>query len=336
MLLINPVHIQDRETWKVPIILGVLCGISYFLGLALMPTMILFALVVGIFIPFWFIIQRYSGHLGASALVVNTTTFLVAILGFFIIGVHADQGGLNYYTLGHPIAYGMLILATWIMFGFSYYLKEKPFWYYVLSLFGASILGIILLAVLVPSQYDYLVANLVQFFGEDIHWKTIQEARAWSFDDAWHTFQFSFFLFAGGILVLLYRIRKELCPSHVFVLLWSVIIFYATCQHIRYEYYLAVPIVILSAICVGFVIDLVRKPLPVTDEKHSAGHGKQKKGGDHQKEQTGSSHKTGYIRGAVSAILLIFVIIISFLFVSQALFTDLSVGAFTLNSDWRE
>jgi dolichyl-diphosphooligosaccharide--protein glycosyltransferase len=115
----HPVDIANKETWKVPIILGVLCGLSYLLGLALMPTMILFALIVGIFTPVWFIIQRYIGHLGASALVINSVTFLVAIIGFFFIGVHAE-GGLNYYTIGHPIAYSLLILANLLLFGFSY------------------------------------------------------------------------------------------------------------------------------------------------------------------------------------------------------------------------
>ena len=110
----NPVQIENKETWKIPIILGLLCGISYVIGLALMPTMLVFALVVGIFTPLWFIIQRYLGHMGASALIVNTTTFLIAIIGFLIIGVHAE-GGLNYYAIGHIIVYGLVILETLIL-----------------------------------------------------------------------------------------------------------------------------------------------------------------------------------------------------------------------------
>jgi dolichyl-diphosphooligosaccharide--protein glycosyltransferase len=96
------------------------------------------------------------------------------------------------------------------------------------------------------------MANANAFFGsDDIHWKTIQEARAWSFDDAWRTFQYSLLLFGAGVAVLIYRIRKELCPSHAFTLIWAIVILYATCQHIRYEYYLAVPVAILSGIAVG-------------------------------------------------------------------------------------
>ena len=88
----NPVEISNKETWKIPALLGLICGITYVIGLSLMPTMLLFALLAGMFTPLWFIIQRYIGHLGASALVVNTTTFLVAIIGFFYYRCSCRRG----------------------------------------------------------------------------------------------------------------------------------------------------------------------------------------------------------------------------------------------------
>ena len=237
----HPVDIADRQTWRIPTILGLICGVLYVSGLALMPTMILFALLVGMFTPVWFIIQRYLGHLGGSALIVNTVTFLIAIIGFFIIGIHGE-GGLNYYTIGHPFSYALIILGTWILFGFSWVLRARPFSHYIISLLGVSILGGILLAIVSPDLFNYLLANANAFFGQEIHWKTIQEARPWTFNDAWRTFQYSLILFVIGIGVLLNRFRKELCPSSAFILIWSVVILFATMQHIRYEYYFAVPV----------------------------------------------------------------------------------------------
>jgi dolichyl-diphosphooligosaccharide--protein glycosyltransferase len=331
----NPVNISNKETWKIPIFLGLLCGVSYVIGLSLMPTMLLFALLVGMFTPVWFIIQRYIGHLGASALVVNSTTFLVAIIGFFIIGVHAD-GGLNYYTIGHPVAYGLMILGTWILFGFSWFLRDRPFIHYVLAIIGVSVLGLIILSVVSPDLYNYLMANAIQFFGQEIHWKTIQEARPWSFIDAWRTFQYSLILFVIGIVVLLYRIKKELCPSHVFILIWSVVILYATMQHIRYEYYLAVPVAILSGITIAFGIDLVIKNRISVKKTHishpSPKKGKQKETHAHQK----GPDNAGLFRAGTATAFLVLVVLLGVLFTYNSIGRDLSLGSFNLNPDWRE
>ena len=336
----HPVNIHQRETWRVPALLGVLCGISYVIGLSLMPTMILFALIVGMFTPVWFIIQRYLGHLGASALLVNSITFLIAIIGFFIIGVQAE-GGLNYYTIGHPIAYFLVIVGNIILFGFSYRLREKPYWYYVGVIVGITVLGIILLALLLPDLFSYLMANANAFFGsDDIHWKTIQEARPWSLDDAWRTFQYSLLLFGAGAAVLVYRIRKELCPSHAFTLIWALVIFYATCQHIRYEYYLAVPVAILAGIAVGFVIHNVRPSLsnllPSVDSDDQIHQGSKKKGSrEPGKHALPSRKNAGGVKG-VSYLFLAIVLILALLFSYQALGRDLMMGAYNLNPDWRE
>lgn len=332
----NPVKIDDRDTWKIPVVLGVICGITYVLGLALMPTMLVFALMVAILTPIWFMIQRHNGHLGASALIINTTTFLIAIIGFFAIGVNTSELGMDFYSNGHPIAYGLIILGTWILFGFSYYLRHKSFSSYVLTLAGVTILGIVLFALLFPSLYNYFISNAIAFFGEDIHWKTIQEARQWTFVDAWHSFNFSLILFVGGVLVLLNKFRKETNPSYIFILIWSGLILYATSEHIRYEYYLAVPIAILSGIAIGSAIDLV---LPLKSFRPSEDKPRQKTAHVHPgRRGRGKEHITSqpaYRKGA-GVIILIVVVIFGILFAMNAVADDLSLGIFKLNGDWAE
>lgn len=334
----HPVDLANKNTWKIPVLLGLLCGVVYVLGLALMPTMILFALIVGIFTPCWFIIQRYIGHLGASALVINSVTFLVAIIGFFMIGIQAE-GGLNYYTSGHPVAYGLLILGTVILFGFSYLLREKPYWYYVGALLGVSVLGIILLAIILPDLFTYLLNNATGFFGQNIHWRTIQEARPWTWDDAWRTFNYSLLLFGAGAAVLIYRIKKELCPSHVFTLIWAVVIFFSTWQHIRYEYYLAVPVAVLGGIVTGFALDLVvkkKEDIQGTRSEHPEKPEKRKKHGkEHDNPRTTNQNVSNPIKVA-SYIFLAVIVILALLFSNQAISRNLMTGAYTLNPDWRE
>ena len=70
---------------------------------------------------------------------------------------------------------------------------------------------------------------------------------------SWETFNYSLILMVGGLLVLFYRSWREERPDHHVILIWSVFMLIAAWQHIRYEYYLAVNIAVLSGICIGFV-----------------------------------------------------------------------------------
>jgi dolichyl-diphosphooligosaccharide--protein glycosyltransferase len=333
---INPVRIDDRNTWKIPVLLGLLCGITYVLGLALMPTMLVFALIVAIITPIWFMIQKRNNHLGASALVINTSTFLVAILGFASIGVNTTQSGMDFYSTGHPIAYGLIILGTWILFGFSYSLRNQSFSSYVLSIAGVTILGIVLFALLFPSMFSYFTQNAYAFFGEDIHWKTIQEARQWTFLGAWHTFNYSLVLFVGGILVLLHRFRREINPSYMFILVWSVLILYATSAHVRYEYYMVVPIALLSGIAIGTAINQVF-PLKKEEVTGTKNQGKTAQlPGKKTKPAKMVTHPHSRLKRGIAGIMLVLVTIMTILFVLNAVSADLSLGALQVNGDWWE
>ena len=60
----------------------------------------------------------------------------------------------------------------------------------------------------------------------------------------------------GGFFVLLYRSWKEERPDQHVILIWSVIVLISAWQHIRYEYYLAANVAILSGLCVGYVLNM--------------------------------------------------------------------------------
>jgi dolichyl-diphosphooligosaccharide--protein glycosyltransferase len=156
--------------------------------------------------------------------------------------------------------------------------------------------------------------------------------------DAWRTFQYGLILFFIGIAVLLYRLKKELCPSHVFILIWSVVILYATMQHIRYEYYLAVPAAVLGGISIGFGIDQVQKIRRPEQKEEPLPPGP--KGGKHRDEfrshQKRSSGGAKAVQSGFATIFLVVVLILGLLFVYNSFGRDLAIGSFNLNPDWRE
>ena len=134
--------------------------------------------------------------------------------------------------------------------------KEEQRYYYPAALAGIAVAFGAVLFLFLPDIYNLLVSNFISFFGQAVVTTTVQEARGWSTDLAWFAFNYGLLLFVGGALVMAYNNFREEHPHQVFALVWSVVMFYSTWQHIRYEYYLAINIALLSAVCVYFVMNL--------------------------------------------------------------------------------
>lgn len=149
----------------------------------------------------------------------------------------------------------MIVIATGILAYHARFMKGRPWYQYPLSLAGIGILVVIFLVSLVPAVYSVLIAGLFNFFGQQAVTLTVQEARPWDTALAWMTFQYGLVLMALGMAAVIYRNWREEHPDQIYVLVWSVIMLFSTWQHIRYQYFLAVNIAILSAFAVGTALD---------------------------------------------------------------------------------
>ncbi|MFA5220665.1 MAG: oligosaccharyl transferase, archaeosortase A system-associated [Methanoregula sp.] len=248
-------NLKNLKNHKKILLFSGLAGIAYLLGLFVMPTMILFAMIVGIFTVIQFIIDFYRERSADYLLVINTIVFVIAIAGLLLFGFKSQDLGLSTYSIGHVIAYIVLIGGTVFLYFLTKYINGKKKYYYPLVLIGCAILVSAILFVVSPQLYNLLISALFAFFGQAPVTNTVQEARGWSLDNAWIAFNYGLLLMIGGALVLLYNNLKDERPHEIFALVWSVVIFYSTWQHIRYEYYLAVNIALLSAVCVSFAFE---------------------------------------------------------------------------------
>ncbi len=250
------IDLKNFSTWKKTALLSGLAGIAYLLGLFLMPTIIVFALIVVIFTVIQFIINVYRNASGEYLLVANTIIFAIAIIGLLIFGFKSPTIDLSTYSIGHVYAYIALIAGTAVLYLLARYLKGKEKYYYPLSLVGLAVIFAGVLFVVSPQFFNQLISAAFQFFGQAPVTDTVQEARGWSMASAWSAFNYGLILMLGGILVILYNAFREDRPHEIFALVWSAVILYSTWQHVRYEYYLAINIALLSAICISFVIGL--------------------------------------------------------------------------------
>ena len=341
------------ETLKAPVLAAALAGIAYLLGFFNMPTMILFALIVAGFTLVQFLLDFFQDKTSDYLVLVNLVTFAVVIIGIAAFGFPHPGLDLSRYTVGHVVAYAVLIGGTLALYGLSVYLKGRPKYYFPAAIAGIAIAAIALLFVALPDVYNLLISSLFAFFGEAPVTTTVQEARAWTFDAAWMTFHWGILLAAGGVAALLWWSREKVNPAHVFVLIWTAVILASTAAHVRYEYYLAANIALLSAVFVGAVLNLGWKDTARllgtessttpsttrTGEKQGEPARKGKKGArapDARKSKTSSRDQPDYIKvGAFAA-----VVVVTLLFVGSSLQTNLALANNAkyggIDSQWME
>lgn len=339
------IDLKNPGSYKSLLLVSCLAGIAYLLGLFTMPTMILFAMIAGIFTVIQFIIDVYRGRTSEYLLLINITIFVIAIIGMLVFGFKNPGIDLSTYSVGHIIAYVGMIIGTSILYILQIYLKERERFYYPVALAGCGLAFALFLYLVIPQLYTLLIYDLFSFFGQAPVTETVQEARGWAPDMAWHTFNFGLLLMAGGILVMIYKNLHNEHPEQVFALVWSIVMFFSTWQHVRYEYYLAINVALLAAACVTYLFSRslpdIRYLMSGTPHEDSGGKENTSEGGVPARKQK-KSHKSVSRRATANYPLVgIFVITVGlsllFAYTSVSYSYTSSVAITTrMNADWRE
>ena len=250
------ISLKNPASLKLPLILGVVSGIAYFLGLLTMTTLIVFGLFAAVFTLVQFILDVKSDRPTEYLLVVNTLTFGIGAIGLLIYGIKDFGFGFYSYSIALLIAQILVILGTLFLYVLQKVIAkiEKPWYIYLASITGVAVVGILAMWIILPDLFNSMVGNLMQFFTNSETAATIQEMSSWSVSQAVSSFGWSIPLALGGFAVLVWQIIRRESPAALFVLIWSLFMFLATVAHIRWEYFFAVNVALLSAVCVSWAI----------------------------------------------------------------------------------
>jgi len=343
------INLKNIQTYKKTLFLSALAGIAYLLGLLVMPTMILFAMIVGVFTVLQVVIDNLRGRTSEYLFVINTAVFLIATVGLLLFGFKTTGMDLSTYSIGHIYAYISLIAGTAFLYLLQKSLKTKDRYYFPVVIAGCAVIFALVLYVFSPQLYTLLVYDIFAFFGQAPVTDTVQEARGWSAALAWTTFNYGLILMLGGIIVMAYNNFRDEHPEQVFVLVWSLIVLFSTWQHVRYEYYLAINVALLAAACMSFALskggnDIRRIGAGLSHETTTSEDGEHdreipatrvgKKQKNLQKKAT-VSQPTNYLAGC----LLIAGVLVSLLFVYASVslsYLSSSEDPMQMNPDWRE
>ena len=338
------IDLKDISTYKKTILLSVLAGIAYLLGLFVMPTMILFAMIAGIFTVIQFVIDVHRNRTSEYLVIINTVIFAIAILGLFLFGFKDPGMGLSTYSIGHIFAYIGMIVGTGVLYLIARYLKGKEWYFYPAALLGCGIFFALILFVISPALFNLLIASFFAFFGQAPVTNTVQEARGWGLDLAWMTFNYGLILMVGGILVMAYNNLRDEHPEQVFALVWSLIMLFSTWQHVRYEYYIAINIALLSAVCVSFVWtkgrdDIYRLVSGISPDSHPEEPAddapiRSKKPKKSTKKSAGYP-RSNYLMAGLIVIIAGLGILFAYTSVSFS-YSNAVINPINMNPDWRE
>ncbi len=254
---------KDLHSIRAPLLLSLLAGVVYFLGLLNMPTMVFFALIIGIFTVAQGVADYMQGRSIAYLLFINTSVFTVVIIWFLLFGVKQNALSFTAYSMAHVYAYLMIIAASAVLYGLSVTFRTKKI-LFIASLLGTGLFAIFLLVFALPGLGQMIVDAGEVFISNPY---SIDELQPWNLYRAAGVFNAGLILMAAGYFVVLYGIARTRRAESMFVLVWGVVMLVATIQHQRYEYYLVVPLVLLSALAVeaawtlggGDLLKLVRR-----------------------------------------------------------------------------
>ncbi|MCM2465213.1 oligosaccharyl transferase, archaeosortase A system-associated [Methanoculleus oceani] len=247
----HPVTLAETKTILPVALLALGAGAAYLLGLLVMPTMILFALIAGVFT----VLQAVRNHLDGTGpeglLLVNAVAFVVPTIFLPLSGFMVDSQNLSLYSVGHVYAYLLLIAATALLSGISLVLKGRRN-EYLAALAALGITGVAFLGLTDIGRT--MAGGLITFFGRDMSATAIREMAPWDASLAWQSFNVGLLLIPAGLVLLALRARRENRPELLFAIVWSVIILIATIQHLRFEYYLAVNLALLAGVVIAWAL----------------------------------------------------------------------------------
>jgi oligosaccharyl transferase (archaeosortase A-associated) len=333
------IDFRNLQTLKTPTIMSILAGIGFVLGLWTMPTMVLFAFIVALFTLIQFSIDFYKQQMSDYLLFINVVTFVIAIIGTLVAGLRTSGFALVVYSPAHILAYTLVIAGSIVLYGLTRIFKEKRI-YYPLSIVAIAIAGLALTFLLFQGIYSAFIGSFNLMFGAGATTLTIQELRPWSLAEVWTTFNFGFILAIGGIGYAVYRNIKEEKPEQIFLLIWVLVMLYATFIHVRYEYYLGPVIAILAALFTGAVLS---KGYPEVQKflfrkRIAAKEAEEKPTPKRRKEVKKAAKKSSYDGPLVVAFFM--VAAFGVLFVGMSANYDYQIGNAlgynTMHPDWRE
>ena len=351
----HPVQVSNRRSLLPILGVSLLCGGLYFLGLLASTSVVIVVPVIGIYTAIQISVDTLRNQPRYDLALVNTVIFLIATAALLIFGLKAAGLSLVQYSLGHVYAYLAIIAGTVLLTALSYGAKGRTKLY--LILLGIVSIGALLAVMLIPPLHAIVYQGIGGLWGTNPYSLGIREMKPWSLLSAWRNTSIFLILMAGGFVFLALRLKREWRPDHLLVAVWAAFILFMTVLYSRFEYLLAVPLILLSALCVTESLSIGYTALrawlgghlpgtapaatdgkihtpPVTPKKQGGKKGKTQVSKRSGKE--GKVNTSARLPALLAALVLILLATGSFISLVQAVQYGMQIPSRQLDGDWVE
>lgn len=236
------------------ILYSALAGLMYYFGIMNIPTMVLFAGIIGGFCVVHALITRDEQSL-KSLTFAHAILFGVFIILFGLTGIHNEGMSLAQYTPTHIILALALIIEPLFLTVALHLTRGKT-----AGLTWGIIVGIpavlyAISSIILPSLVQTISTGFSYFFFFSYKETFINEMQMWDLTRAYHSFNIALFFMVIGLILTVYQSFKKYDAIKLCILIWAFVILISTTLHLRYEYYAAVIVVLFTSIALSYLWD---------------------------------------------------------------------------------
>jgi dolichyl-diphosphooligosaccharide--protein glycosyltransferase len=305
------IRLRHPETLRIILLPSLLAGVAFGISLLTSPTCILFLGIVGIYTILqyvWDIFhQKSTDYLAGITCLVS-----LVVLGFLVVnGFPSPSYSLTTYSVAQIHVFILFILGIFLLQLLSMLFREKPY-VFTLSVAGLIAAGIGIVYIAGQSTFSSIISGITAVFSTSKAMATIVELRPWSLTEMWTSFNIGIILSVIGLVLIAYHFVKKGYPANLYISVWALLILSMTALQIRWEYYAAVVISLLSAYALGYAFLFDRSGSPEgkqrgSGESQTAGKKKSEKKSERSESKTIiSEEKMGRGTMVVVACLVIF------------------------------
>jgi oligosaccharyl transferase (archaeosortase A-associated) len=252
------IRLRQPESFRPILLPSILAGVAFGIGLLTSPTCILFLGILGLYTVLQFTWDAFHQKSTDYLVIINCIVSLIA-LGFLIFnGSPSLSYSLTTYSVAQIYIFLLFILGNVLLHLLSILWKGKPY-FFIVSVGGLIAAGAGILYAVSRTTFSSVMSAIAAVFSTSKAMATIVELRPWSLAEMWTSFNIAIILSIIGLILVIYHFIKKGSAANLYIISWALLILPITVLQIRWEYYAAVIISILSAYALGYVF-LLDKP----------------------------------------------------------------------------
>jgi oligosaccharyl transferase (archaeosortase A-associated) len=267
---------REFDSLRRPVGWAALAGIAITLYVWVWPPGLLLVGIFGVFLlvalPIAYLRGESPEHVAIAGAVALSVAGALMLATFKTIEVSVTNFSLLHPALAFAGALGCVFMA-WL--ARTVESRDLSALAYPGTIFGLFALAVLVMWVALPTLFDFFINQLSRIigFGTNAAALTVGEvqppfevgvpfgtAARQAFSFLYGSYGFALLVAAAGAVVMLVRLalgRMEKWAAAVFVLVWTGFMLSATLTQARFDYYLLVPVAVMTAYFVGELLRLV-------------------------------------------------------------------------------